>query len=544
MRFCRLQALVFAFLLLSGAGQARATPPSGDDLQQYIGSASPEMEKLDLPEGELASLYVLHDNKLFWNFTESNSASTTAAFLKSLEQVVLYHGLRIEDYPIEAIKALDAAKDDKGGPGLDILTTASLLRLAHDLHGDTAELDKEYTGWVFQRASLDIAARLSEALANGSANNFIGGLAPKSPAYAKLATALQTYRDMAAKGGWAPIDAGAPLRPDDRGPRVLQLRARLAAEDYIPSPPAPSDMFDGDLEKAVIQYQIRNGLQPDGHVGGKTLDAMNLPIASRIEQIRANMERWRHMPEDFPPDRYALVNMADATLQIVEEGKEIYRGLVVVGKIDRKTPFIQSRIRSMIVNPSWHVPVKIAQKDILPKLRKDPHYLEKLGFVIKGNEADPYGEKIDWKKVPEHAFNFSLRQSPGDQNSLGHLKFDFDNDFAVYMHGTPHQDLFDKAQRNFSSGCIRLQEPDDVGEILLRDTPGHWDAEKIEKEIDDGKTRWVTIKNPMPLYVLYWSVFFDPESGAINFRKDVYDYDQILVTAPSSADSVKPEAAP
>jgi murein L,D-transpeptidase YcbB/YkuD len=293
-------------------------------------------------------------------------------------------------------------------------------------------------------------------------------------------------------------------------------------------------VFDEDLAKAVIQYQIRNGLQPDGHIGEKTLDALNTPIASRIEQIRANMERWRHMPEDFPPDRYALVNMADATIQIVEDSKEIYRGLVVIGKIDRKTPFIQSRVRSMIVNPSWHVPTKIAQKDILPKLRKDPHYLEKLGFVIKGNESDPYGEKIDWKKIPEREFNFSLRQAPGDQNSLGHLKFDFDNDFAVYMHGTPHQDLFDKAQRNFSSGCIRLQEPDDIGEILLSGTPGHWDADKIEKEIDGGKTRWVAIKNPMPLYVLYWSVFFDPESGAINFRKDVYDYDQILITAPAS----------
>jgi L,D-transpeptidase YcbB len=526
--------LLALLLMLPAAFPALA---DAEDLRQALEAPSAELDALDLPAGELNSFYALHEDEPAWDFLKDANAAQTSAFIDSLEQMILYHGLQKEDYPLDPIRKLTTAADDRDRARLDTLVTASILRLAHDLHGDNIDLGNDYPGWNFHRAEIYIPKLLAAALAKNGVGEFIGGLAPKNPAYAKLASGLRVYRSLAAEGGWKAIDPGGPLRPKDRNPRVRQLRARLAAEGFLPAADLTGSFFDADLQKALQAYQTRNGLDPDGHAGRKTLEALNVPVAFRIDQIRANMERWRHMPEDFPSDRYAIINIADAGLMIVEDGKEIYRGPVVVGKVDRKTPFIQSHVRSMIVNPFWHVPTKIAQKDILPKLKKDPHYLEKLGFVISGHAGDPYGETIDWASMPEQEFNFRLRQAPGDQNSLGHLKFDFDNDFAVYMHGTPHQELFAKSQRNFSSGCIRLRDPDLIGEILLKDTPGSWDRQKIGDEVEGGQTRWVGIKNPMPLYVLYWSVFVDPASGAIHFRKDVYDYDRIFEPAPRVANS-------
>lgn len=527
-----LRRLTFCLLLLAAAivpAQAETTAPA--DLQSMAASPPPEFESMDLPDGELSAVYANRNNKPIWNFSDGENGVSTTAFLDSLEQLIAYHGLRAEDYPLELIKKLKSANDDNERNRLDLLVTGSVLRLAHDLHGDSDDLSLDYPGWTLKRTPVDIPMQLSAALINGTVNQFITELSPKNPAYTKLASALRTYNAYAAKGAWPHIDAGPSLRPHDHGPRVLQLRARLEAEDYLSPTDAPADVFDDNLEKALLTYQSRNGLDTDGHCGGKTQEALNTPLATRIEQIRANMERLRHMPDDYPSDRYAEVNIANATLTIIQDGKVSYTGPVVIGKVDRKTPFIQSKIRSMIINPIWHVPAKIAQKDILPKLRKDPHYLEKLGFSIKGNDNDPYGENIDWNRMPEREFNFRLRQAPGDQNSLGPLKFDFDNDFAVYMHGTPHQELFAKAQRNFSSGCVRLRDPEDVAEILLKDTSGDWNTGKIDAEIDKGKTRWVAIQNPMPLYILYWTVFAD-DSGLINFRPDVYDYDRILEDSP------------
>jgi len=224
------------------------------------------------------------------------------------------------------------------------------------------------------------------------------------------------------------------------------------------------------------------------------------------------------------------VNIPDFSITIVEDDKVIYRGIVIDGKTDRQTPFIASRVVNMLVNPSWHVPVSIARKDILPKLRKDRHYLEKLDFIIAGRERDPTGASIDWKHMKDEDFNYQLRQNPGDLNSLGQLKFNFSNAFDVYMHGTPHQELFGKAERDFSSGCVRLEDPVRVGEILLSHnkdkTP--WDEQHINDAIDDGKTLEVSLARPMPVYFLYWSVFVD-ENGQLNFRKDIYGYDTQLI---------------
>ncbi|MDP9127684.1 MAG: L,D-transpeptidase family protein, partial [Pseudomonadota bacterium] len=385
------------YLLLLGAflcaGFALPGWGESDEVQKALAQPEITVGDFDLSKEDLTVFYNARDNKPAWSFAGSENSAAFASFLDSLNHLIDYHGLERENYPLELMQSL-AAPGGEGGVKLELIVTDTLLRLAHDLHGDNMELEQLYTGWNFHRDDANIPLDLQAAVAANSLNAYIESLSPKNPAYGHLAQALQTYRDLAAHGAWPRIDPGPALRPRDKGPRIAQLRARLKAEAYLPSddPDKRDLLFDDNLEKAVLDYQQHNGLGADGHIGARTLEALNTSVAARIDQIRANMERWRHMPDHFPPTRYAVVNIPDATITIFDSGNTLYHGIVIVGRVDRKTPFIQSAIRSMIFNPSWHVPKKIARLDILPKLRADSHYLEKMGFVISGAGDDPYGD--------------------------------------------------------------------------------------------------------------------------------------------------------
>ena len=300
--------------MLLAAPAAFAEPslqPAG--LRQLIETNPAEIDRLKLPGDELGAIYAGRDFKSAWSFSAVDNSTAANVFIDSFDQLVGYHGLHKKTYSIDEMRSLAESKDEKKHALLDLLVTASLLRVAHDLHGDTLNLDDDYVGWNFHRSKADIPALLAATMANNGANEFILSLTPKNPAYGKLAAALRSYRAYADKGGWPRIDPGPSLRPNTRGPRILQLRDRLIAEDYLATSQFSSDSFDDTLQQAISAYQQRNGLEPDGHAGEKTVEALNVPVATRIEQIEANMERWRHMPDDFPPQRYASVNIADAT---------------------------------------------------------------------------------------------------------------------------------------------------------------------------------------------------------------------------------------
>jgi murein L,D-transpeptidase YcbB/YkuD len=537
------QSLLIMLLALPCATPALAW--GGDfDIQKSLADSAAWPDLSPDTRAELDKFYALRGYRAAWNLSDDSEVKKTLAFIDSVNELVTYHGLTKSGYAIAEMRKLTASKSDDDKNTLELMITSSLLRLAHDLHGDTVDLDHLYAGWNFHRQPEDLTAQLGTALTDGKLDAFFDRLSPQNHAYQDLAKALQEYRAMEAKGGWAPIGPGPNLLPNDHSPRVAALRARLAAENYIPvgANTEADNVLDDTLDKALIAYQTRNGLVPDGHVGVKTQEALDTPIVLRIHQIRANMERWRHMPEDFPPDRFTMVNIPDFSVTIVENSGVVYRGIVIDGRPDRQTPFINSKIINMLVNPAWHVPIKIARKDILPKLRKNPHYLEKLGAVIAGRTDDPAGTTIDWQHMDDADFRFQLRQEPGDLNSLGQLKFNFFNPFDVYMHGTPHQELFERAERDFSSGCVRLEDPVRFGEIMMEfnKDKGGWNQQRILEEIDAGKTHFVTLAKPMPIYFLYWSVL-TTDDGELNFRKDIYGYDQKLIEKMKEVVTASPE---
>lgn len=531
----KITILLFSILLLMAVLPMLAVAYDakivGDTIKTILTRASYAIDGYDIDTGMLRAFYTQRNFKPVWDTNPEGNRASFTTFLDSVKNFSNYHGLDEIDYPSSQLTKLIGSTKDEDSYKVELLVTEWMLKLAHELHGDTIKLNHLYPGWRFERKPFDVQAGLEKAIEENRVYDFFNELVPQNPSYHRLARALKSYRTMLVSKSWPTIASGPTIRPGERDARLPQIRARLAAEGYLQPASLPDDqavIYDKDLEQTVENYQTRNGLKADGNIGSKTVETMNVPLEERIDQIVANMERWRHMPETMPA-RYVLVNAAAATIDLVEDGKSIYSGAVVVGRPDRKTPFIQSAIRSVIFNPAWHVPAKIARKDILPKLRRDPHYLEKMGFVINGSADDPHGENIDWNDIEESDFNFRLRQAPGDINSLGRLKFDFDNDFAVYMHGTPHKELFDKAERHQSSGCVRLRDPDKIAVLVLAHEADAWPLERVQAEVNKRQTHWLKIAEPLPIYIEYWTAFPSDDEGPLNFRADVYDYDSFLL---------------
>lgn len=520
--------LVLFFFLAFSSAQADDSFVEPKMIQTFLATDSAPLPYKE----ELRRFYEYRHFYPAWETNHDKHKEGLEAFLTSVLAYTHYHGLSKSRYPVERIRQLIAEPKTENELQLEILISSWLIQIAHDMQGDDVRLELLYPGWRFERAKIDVPLELQRAIRDSRVQAFFDDLAPRDSAYTKLADALRSYEEIQTKlGAWPIVPQGPSIKPGMTDQRLKIVRLRLEAEGYtFPASPEGKDgaFFDEPLRDVIIAYQARNGLEADGNIGSKTLAALNVSLDKRIQQLRANMERLRHMPEEMPP-RYAMVNIADASIKVVANEQILYHAVVIVGKPSRKTPFIQSKIRSVIFNPSWHVPARIAREDILPKLRQDPHYLEKMGFVINGSAEDPHGEAIDWNLIESSEFNFRLRQSPGDLNSLGRIKFDFDNDFAVYLHDTSHPELFNEVERFRSSGCIRIKDPALLANLVLAHNEGDWSEAAIEEIIAKGKTKWLKVDEPLPLFIVYETAFFPTSESLIHFRKDVYNYDSFLM---------------
>jgi murein L,D-transpeptidase YcbB/YkuD len=340
-----------------------------------------------------------------------------------------------------------------------------------------------------------------------------------------LAAAAERYRAIEARGGWSIVPDGPTLHIGDSSPRVERLRRRLADEGYLAAnaaaaSPTPT-LFDAGLAGAVLAFQRRNGLEPDGAVGRATLRALNVPVAQRVDQIVLNRARLQALSGGL--DRhYAVINIADQRFEVVEGDTVALSARAIVGKPTTRTPVFASRIDTVMFNPPWNVPVSIARNEILPRLRRDPGYLDRENMIILGRPDDPYGHGIDWRTVSLGQFVTRLRQLPGDKNALGRVMFDFPNPYSVYLHDTPTKSLFDQPRRMFSHGCMRLQNPRALALYLL--SRQGWDEARMEAAIAAGSTQRVTLDQPMPILVTYLTAFVDT-GGGVQFRDDAYGWD-------------------
>ena len=371
---------------------------------------------------------------------------------------------------------------------------------------------------------------MRDALTEGRLKEAVAKVRPDHWWYERARAALARYRAIAAKGGWAPVPAGKKLQSGMKDARVPALRRRLAATGELSGQALDSETFDEPLAAAVKEFQASHRLPPDGAVGPGTLAELNVPVEARILQIRINLERARWVLHEIKPGDLVIVDVAGFDVSFVRNQKVLWTAKVQIGKPYRQTPIFKSMIDNVVFNPTWTVPPGIIEKDILPAVKRDPGYLEKKKLDVidrSGKKVDP--SSINWSKQTAGNFPYMLRQEPGPDNALGRVKINFPNPYLVYLHDTPSKALFEKEERAFSSGCIRVERPLELAALLLND-PQNWNAGSIGKVIEAGETRTVPLPKPVPVLLMYWTI--DPGTeGRVVFKRDPYGRDPRLARA-------------
>jgi murein L,D-transpeptidase YcbB/YkuD len=428
---------------------------------------------------------------------------------------------------------------------LDVTLSGSYFAWASDYYRGVANpRDTKNDAWKVKRNKIKLDHALMTILRERESTYPYYDFAPLHPEYDHLKKALALLRARQAAGGWPTLPGTTHLKPGDALPVVDLLRQRLLGGEATGQTPAtvaatatpvnnvtkPSaTTYDAALVMAVKNFQRDLGLPQNGLVSGETLRQLNVPIQERINQVILNMERWRWLPKKFEAD-YLLVNIPEYRLRVYEQGKEALTMRVIVGKALTATPVFSDKMEYVVLSPYWNVPYSIIDKELRGKLAANPHYLDRLDMeVVKG-----YGRKatvidpatIDWANVTQANFKYTLRRRPGPKNDLGEVKFIFPNSNDIYLHDTPHDELFSQTKRSFSHGCVRVEEPVKLATYLLRNNP-NWDQATIEDTISQRKEKYVSLKEKLPVYLVYLTAWADAD-GHAHFRDDIYGHDKAL----------------
>ena len=455
--------------------------------------------------------------------------------LQSVLASATEHGLNPRDYLIEdvanVIQEYERDQSIEDIADLEILLTEALIRFGyHQIFGkvDPATLDADWNVGRALKPGADPATTVPEIIESGRIKVALTDLIERGPIYRAIQAALAEYRDIAVRGGWPQVDAGPTLQPGDSGPRVVQLRGRLAATGDFRDGELSSEVFDLGLESAVRNFQERHGLTADGIVGPASIAALNVPVEMRVNQLRLSLERLRWIDRDFP-EKIVIVNIAGFETYLIHNRQIVWRSRVMVGKTYRKTPVFMGKMSYVQVNPTWTVPPTILRNDILPKVKRDPSYLRERNISVinrDGEIVDP--DSVDWNSYG-NSVPFTLRQEPGPTNALGRVKFIFPNPHFVFLHDTPSRQLFDRPDRTFSSGCIRVENPFELAELMI-DDPGRWNQASFDRQLESGKIKTIYTKDKMPVLIMYWTAEAGLD-GRIRFFKDVYERDERLLKA-------------
>ena len=473
----------------------------------------------------LPGLYESYDFKLIWQ----NPQNVTDL----LTQVgkIAEDGLDPEDYHLSQLLVLKLRLEDSKSPDpslladYDILLTDSLVRLCYHLQFGKVDPESLDPAWNMTRQvhNKNPVAAIENRLRSGSLAEGLKNIRPEIEYYHLLKSVLKKYRDIHDAGGWETVPEGPTLKPGMTDERIPALRRRLSITGEFDGVATGSDVYDDNLKAAVMRFQYKHRLEADGAVGKNTFAALNTPVKARIDQIRVNLERGRWLFHKLPAD-FIVVDIAGFRAYRFEGINRTWTSKVQVGKPYRKTPVFKSKIKYIVFNPTWTVPPTILEKDILPKIKKNPGYLSKMKISVidrKGRKVDP--KSVNWSKYRK-TVPYTLRQEPGPHNALGRIKFIFPNKHFIYLHDTPSRSLYGRKDRAFSSGCIRVEKNFELAELLLND-PEKWNRESIQKVLDTNETRRVNLPQPKPVMLIYATIRFDDDDNFM-FKKDIYGRDR------------------
>ena len=487
------------------------------------------------------SFYRARDYRLVW--VTAGRVSADGEAVAGLVERAEDEGLDGARYRLEEVGPLAVTAAFNGAPASDadavqdVQLTYVFLKYAADL---TGRFDPKAAGpfWLTRPPTRDLTAWLEQSLRSGGIVAAFAALSPPHAAYGALKAALAHYREIARKGGWAPLPPRLALRRGSRGPQVAALRTRLAVEGDLPPAPASrlTDAYDPSLAEGVRRFEQRHGLVADGVLDAVTVAALNVPVEERIRQLELNLERWRWLPADLGR-RYVMVNVPSFRLAAHEDGRPEVGMKVVTGKPDSPTPIIGNDMTTVVFSPYWNVPPTIAEDEIIPAVLRDP------GYLLRNNLELVRGTQVVGPAALRRG-DVQIRQRPGTRNSLGLVKLVFPNPFGVYLHGTPASALFGRPSRAFSHGCVRVEKPFDLARWVLGGMP-QWTPSAIQAAMRSGRERQLALPEPIPVYITYQTVQASPD-GTVFFWPDVYGHDTAqmpLMPAPSSVPLVPTIAA-
>jgi len=445
-------------------------------------------------------------------------------------------GLEPKDYHLIALLDLQRMGGIQKADFEILLSDAFVILASHLISGkvNPQTIDSEWKTIRREGKPFDVLKRILEG---ARVKDVLDQLAPDFKTYDKLKSRLADLR-LTSDRVWLTLPSGETLKPGLSDSRIVLLRNRLIeSQDLDTTAFSTSELYDSMLFHGVKKFQRRHGLIPDGNVGKNTVAELNISKNERIDQLIVNLERCRWLPETLG-NHYIMVNIPAFELEVVKKGKVEMEIVTAVGKPYRKTPVFSQKLSYIVFNPYWTIPPTILAKDMLPAQAKNPNHFKNLNIKVlnqSGSEVD--ASTINWVAMEGQQFPYMLRQEPGANNALGAVKFIFPNIFNVYMHDTNHREVFIKEERALSSGCIRLEKPLELAEYLLVNN-GKLTKIQFDDIVKNKKDYSVILGEEVMVHIQYWTSFVD-ETGALNFRKDVYQRDKpVLIALKSNAPSI------
>jgi murein L,D-transpeptidase YcbB/YkuD len=483
----------------------------------------------------LDQLYQARGYQLLWSnggAPTSQARQLAASLLEANAK-----GLNNDDYDAHLhMQWMDALKSGNAADAVafDLGFSISLMRYATNLYVGRVNPRHANFGLDIQPKKLDLPGLLNELATMERPGDRLVALEPKLKLYEHLKQALTEYSALAGSQKEEQFEFPAKFKTGDRHPQVAKLRKLMGVlGDLVVGTENASDQYDKALAEAMKKFQSRHGLLADGVIGKTTLLALNAPLDQRVKQIQLGLERLRWLPDHLVDGRYIIVNIPSFQLYGFNDGsdKPDLTMNVIVGEAinGRNTPVFHSDMTYVNFRPYWNVPYAITSKEYYPIVSQNPGYLGRNNMEIVANFAPnspvypATGANIQLLATGA----LKLRQKPGPKNALGLIKFAFPNNNNVYLHSTPSQGLFKRARRDFSHGCIRVEFPGQLAEFVLKGQDVEWPREKIEELMKGDKTKTVTLKTPIPVYIFYSTVLAD-ENGRVMFFNDIYGHDLLL----------------
>ncbi|MEJ6394516.1 L,D-transpeptidase family protein [Gymnodinialimonas sp. 2305UL16-5] len=508
MKFAKLSLLSLALattpVIATMFVPVQAEAQAFSSLRQAIAEASSTEE-------QLAAFYRERDFQPIW--TTAEAADRRNALFTALSRAS-DHGLPTQRYDADALRAaFEGATNPYMMGQVDVQASLLFLQYAQDIHSGFLE-PGDIVGDIVHTLPRRDPLELFTEFVDANPYDYIGTLPPQHPEYTRLMRAKLHLENLIDQGGYGPTVQVGALRPGDTGPAVVQLRNRLMAMGFLDR--SSTATFDARLQQAVTQFQIANGIQPDGVAGGATMTAINRSASDHLSEVILSMERQRWLNFDRGA-RHVFVNLPDFHTRVIDNGEVTFITRSVIGsrESDRRTPEFSDTMEHMVINPSWYVPRSIARGYIPSILAGGANHLQ-----LMANGRPVSRANVDWSRVSAGNFPFDLRQPPGPRNALGLVKFMFPNQWNIYLHDSPDQHLMTHEVRAYSAGCVRLDDPFDFAYHLLaaqEEDP----VDFFHRVLDSGRETQVNLVDPIPVHIVYWTSWVDTD-GRLNFRNDLY----------------------